>query len=224
MAEAIPAVLVSSVSPQSPAGSPAVVRHFVHELRQPLSAMESIAHYLAIILQDSDSRVQEELAKLKQLVAEANGVLADMLHTMQAAAVRLEPADLNELILAFLTRHPLAPFEASGEGAMLVRVDSGHISHLLGRLIQVVRGVAAGEGLAFRTFADHGMAALELAFTASAPRFARLRDLMQGGGLEGGPGLALASMARILEVHGGTLELVPGVAGRSSILLRLPSA
>ena len=62
-----------------------VLRHAAHELRQPLSTMESIAYYLELILPDADERGREQLEKLRKLVEQSNWIVAGA----NGAAIRL---------------------------------------------------------------------------------------------------------------------------------------
>jgi hypothetical protein len=53
-----------------------LIEHLAHDLRQPLSTIESIAYYLQIVVSKQDERVQLQLARLRAMVAETNRILA----------------------------------------------------------------------------------------------------------------------------------------------------
>lgn len=53
-----------------------VLADFVHEMRQPLGALEALASYLELIVPD-DRRVQEQLGKMHAEIAHADRVLSD---------------------------------------------------------------------------------------------------------------------------------------------------
>ncbi len=55
---------------------------FVHDLRQPLSSIETIAFYLSMVLPPDDAKIQEQLARIRELVQESNEILS------RAAAAR----------------------------------------------------------------------------------------------------------------------------------------
>jgi signal transduction histidine kinase len=56
--------------------SPAeVLANVAHELRQPLSNIESIAYYLAMVLPQGDGRAQSELARIRCLVEQSGAIL-----------------------------------------------------------------------------------------------------------------------------------------------------
>lgn len=61
---------VSSLSQES-------LYNLVHELRQPLSAIESIAHCLELTVPVEQAQTRQYILKLHQLVADASSALSD---------------------------------------------------------------------------------------------------------------------------------------------------
>ena len=53
-----------------------VMLNLVHDLRQPLSSIEAIASYLEIRLRNENPEVRQYVARLQELVAEADTYLA----------------------------------------------------------------------------------------------------------------------------------------------------
>jgi signal transduction histidine kinase len=72
-----------------------LLRHLVHDLRQPLGSIESIAFFLDMVLAGADSRVKEQCLRLRQLVAQANWLLEDATLYTLCAGEPLAPVDLN---------------------------------------------------------------------------------------------------------------------------------
>ena len=62
-----------SVRPESTLSS------LAHDLRQPLSTIESIAYYLGIVLPPHEEKARQQVAKLQQLVQQSSAILADAL-------------------------------------------------------------------------------------------------------------------------------------------------
>ena len=54
--------------------SPAALEDLVHELRQPLSAIESLAYFLEIT--SPDEKVRGHLQRIQAMVSRAHGILA----------------------------------------------------------------------------------------------------------------------------------------------------
>ena len=73
-----PATGVQTVAaaPETQSSSPAVVLQTIaHELRQPLSAIESIAYYLSLVLPRDGGPARKQARRLQQLVEQSNWIL-----------------------------------------------------------------------------------------------------------------------------------------------------
>ncbi len=53
--------------------TPAALEELTHELRQPLSVIESLAYYLELI--SSDERVRSHAERIQAMIAQANRIL-----------------------------------------------------------------------------------------------------------------------------------------------------
>ena len=116
-----------------------------HELRQPLSAIESIAYYLGLVLPPGDDRAREHVARLQQLVEQSNWILTCGLQLADQTPLAPVPLDLQQLIRqAIATRtsqgHPQSDLELSGD-VRIVRLDPPRgralIENLLAMFIHV---------------------------------------------------------------------------------------
>jgi signal transduction histidine kinase len=63
-----------------------LVNELVHDLRQPLSEIESIAYYLEMAGANGAVRSREMLGKIQVLVAEADRLLTRAVHDVKRAA------------------------------------------------------------------------------------------------------------------------------------------
>jgi signal transduction histidine kinase len=184
-----------------------VVRQLSHELRQPLSTMESIAYYLSMVVPGHDLRVRQQVEKLQSLVEQMNWVLADAVHFFQATPPNPQMVDLNELITEAVSgeqaqKQPLH-VELS-ERAALVEMDPSQARHCVQSLIGLVRKWAHGEVRVSTQFVSG-----EVHVRVSAPQ---LRIQSSDASLifepfrphgPAGTGLAFASVRRIAEANGG---------------------
>ena len=68
-----------------------VLGTLAHELRQPLSNIEAIAYYLAMILPPGDEKIQLQLARIRELVEQSNSILSSALGLGPASAVPPQP-------------------------------------------------------------------------------------------------------------------------------------
>lgn len=120
-----------------------VIRHLTHELRQPLSALESIAYYLQMTVGGGGCDVSAQVNRLQQMVDNANWILSDVLHLMQMAAPRPEAVDIPELADEVLTESWVSEgltiqqeFAADLPAAW---VDIEQLRHLLRSMLQFLR-------------------------------------------------------------------------------------
>lgn len=54
-----------------------VLSTMVHDLRQPLSNIESIAYYLTLVLPKGDPNIQAQLERIRELVQQTSDILSD---------------------------------------------------------------------------------------------------------------------------------------------------
>ena len=77
MSQAAGLALANEPAPvATPAASPEdALRMVAHQLRQPLSSIESIAFYLSMVVPHKDEKIQEQLRQIRMLVEQSNRIL-----------------------------------------------------------------------------------------------------------------------------------------------------
>lgn len=75
-----------------------LLRHLAHEIRQPLSGIESIAYYLDMVLGDAEPEVQQQCERLRRMVQQAHWLLEDASLAMRAAGQPAAPAVLTTIL------------------------------------------------------------------------------------------------------------------------------
>lgn len=124
-----------------------VIRHLTHELRQPLSALESIAFYLQMTVGGGGSDVSAQVERLQQMVDNANWVLSDVLHLLQMApatpvAVVLEEL-LEEVLCEAWASEGLAVETDIDEALPAMAVDLEQARHLFRSVLHFMRRTVA---------------------------------------------------------------------------------
>jgi len=149
-----------------------VIRHLTHELRQPLSALESIAFYLQMTMGNGNGAdVSAQVNRLQQMVDSANWVLSDVLYLLQMAPANGEEIALDELTEEILSEgwasEGLAVELEIAEGLPAAWADVEQTRHVLRSVFQFLRRTleepcwvhvsgyrtAGAVGLAFRAHA-----------------------------------------------------------------------
>ncbi len=217
MSEPAPALALNRVfSPgdPSPCDVAGVVSHLAHELRQPLSTMESIAYYLEMILGCKDARVRVQVDKLRQQVQQMDWILSDAVHFLQASPPRPQVVDLSELIsetVATLAREDQIEVSVEvAEEPELVRMDLVQARHLLSNLLTFFRRLSpVSRSTRLRSWSAGPEVVVEVETRAAVFSEAELHAMLQpfSPHLPAGSGLALASVQRIVEIHGGRMDL-----------------
>ncbi len=177
-----------------------------HELRQPLSAIESIAYYLSLVLPRDGGPAREQAARLQQLVAQSNWILTSALQLADAAPLAPQLVDLEELVQEAVAEDSTIRLELAG-GLPLVRLDPGRGRALLENLLLLFRQVASDlHPVGITT--SRGDGGVVLAIATAAPGYRSEATLGPGCGL------SIESARRVVEAHGGTFRIhVDAVSG-----------
>lgn len=208
-----------------------VVRHLAHELRQPLSTIESIAYYLDIVLPRDDRRPRKQVEKLQQVVQQANWILSDAVHFLQASAPAPQLLDLNEILAAGIrdASHPAQTWlhVEFCERSAIVRIDPEQAAHLARNVLFFFRQLAKPDPrVNLRCGLSDGQVVLEISADAGEYVPSDLNSMLEpfSPHLPAGSGLALASVRRIVEVHGGTIGFRTLGEARLLLWISLPRA
>ncbi len=205
-------------------------RHVVHELRQPLSAMEAMAYFLEMILPDSDERSHEQVKKLRFLVDQANAILSDASHILQNTPGRPELIDLDELLSNFIADtawHTCAIDLLPADGIPVVFIDSIQARHLAGNLLRLVTKIAMpGAPMTVATGSEAGEAWMEFAAQAADGSADAWQDLFDRPDSSAACGfsLAVASVRRILHQHDGRISVRGDAGGLVRFVVTFPQA
>lgn len=204
----------------------AVIRLLAHELRQPLSSIHSIAYYLTLTLESATPQTRDQLAKLQQLVMEANQIIADATAGFEGVRLVCQAVDLESMLERKIERRPdsqRARLEFTRSSGDAVFADPAQLSRLLDSLLSLALNLATeGSRLELRTSRLIEGVGLELNF---APAHCSASDLLPrcDGSVPTVGSFALAAAQRIIASHGGQLWATQE-RGRISLWISLPLA
>lgn len=200
---------------KSPAGDTVALRQIAHQLRQPLSAIEAIAYYLAISLPPGESRALEQVERMQRLVEDTSLILTDAVYYLGASPPRPERVDLDGIAHEALSDAPPAddPLRLSRSPAPVpVWMDAAQAAHMARRLVDHFRRITPeAEPVEVSISADAGEARMAVRSASSGSSAKDLAALFEPGRphLGTGPGLAMAGVRRIVDAHGGRIEIEP---------------
>lgn len=211
-------------------GTAQTVRHLAHELRQPLSALESLVYYLDILLAPGDVRARDQVEKIQAVVDQANWIINDAVHFSQACPAHSVPVALDELVTQTLAERArggtLNVHLELASGKCYASLDAEQARHLLASVFGVFRLIAApatpvhvatecfGATVGIRISCESSLVAAEL-IEMFEPCNRRLPP---------GLGLSLASARAIIDANGGEMRVEDRTDQRVALLLRFPAA
>ena len=205
---------------ETQASSPVVdLQSIAHELRQPLSAIESIAYYLSLALPRDSRPARKQARRLQQLVEQSNWILTSALQVADNTPLAPQPLNLEELIIHTVnarTAHgdPRIHLELAG-GLPLVTFDPGRGRTLLENLLTLFRQLAS-DLHPIRVTTAGGESGVSLGISTSIPGYRSEASLGPGGSL------SLQSARRVVEGHGGTFSIHVDAASGVSLKVVLP--
>ncbi len=222
-----------------------MVANISHDLRTPLAALQGYIDTLLIkdeSLSDAEKRRYLEMASKNSM--RVGELIADLfelarLESDQASAHK-EPCAINELVQDVAGKFALEAEERDigfefeiPERAPFVSADVGLIERALENLIDnalkftgpggaISVSVEEKEGEVETRVSDTGRGIPEQQLPRIFDRFHRAGDQPQGG--RPGSGLGLAIVKRIIDLHGGTLQVASAVGVGTTFRFRLPIA
>ncbi len=208
-----------------------VIRHLAHEMRQPLSALESLAYYLDIILPQSEVKARQQIDRIQQLVTQTNWIMDDAIHYMQAVSPNPIPVSLDDLVTQTIAERGLGrslrlQLDLSAEPCVAL-VDRAQGHHLVANLVSFLRHtVDADTFVTLATQRAGSEVELRVEGTTSTLNAIELPGLFEPFtvSLPAGAGLSLASAKRIVDAHQGSLMAELSESGALSLKIRLPAA
>jgi signal transduction histidine kinase len=183
-----------------------------HELRQPLSAMESIAYYLSLVLPRDGGPAREQAARLQQLVEQSNWILTSALQLADRSPLAPQLVNLETLVRQVADSS--IRLELAG-GLPLVRLDPVRGRALVENLLLLFRQVAS-DLHPVRVSAFQGEQGVVLAMATSVPGY------RSEAGLGPGCGLSIESARRVVALHGGTFRSHVDAASGVGVEVVLP--
>jgi PAS domain S-box-containing protein len=213
-----------------------------HELRNPLGAISNAVHVLSR-LGDSEARTMHARGVIERQVQHLGRLVDDLLDVSRVMTgkiiLQLEPLDLADIV-----RRSLAALAGSEGGrhhsiaveimAAWVDVDPTRMEQVVTNLItNALKYTPPGGAIHVSVRAEAGRAVLSVRDTGVgiAPELlSRVFDLFVQGEraldrTQGGLGIGLTLVRRLVELHGGTVEATSAGRGRgSTFTVRLPLA
>jgi PAS domain S-box-containing protein len=204
-----------------------------HEIRNPLSAVKMNLQLLARRL-ELDGFDRRRLEIVVQQVSRLEGILHQLLDRARPLCLQPGPVDLAGLAAACLelmepkaAERGLALGQRHPRNLPRVRADAGRLEQaVLNLLLNAIEAAPAGGWVEVRTKADRARRWAELSVRDNGPGVAvahkkRLFEPFYTTKSRG-TGLGLSNVKRILEAHGGSVEVRSRPGRGANFIVRLP--
>ncbi len=183
-----------------------LIQHLTHDLRQPLSTIESTVFYLDIVLQSADPKLKDHLDRLRDAVALSDAILRDALALSQFTPPKPATVDIDELFEEFAASN----FDLHLAAAP-VQADYLHLRKMIETICSLfAHGVSPGSRV-------------EIGTRLSAD--GRVRAAVSGAGLQvEADSVSLRCLEHFAKANGIQLTLDLKGPGRQEIILDAPAA
>ncbi|NWF84974.1 MAG: HAMP domain-containing histidine kinase [Bryobacteraceae bacterium] len=207
------------VSDAARAQADRILQHLSHELRQPLSSIESIAYYLEMVLANAGEEVLDRCAELRRLVEESSWLLDNASLSMrvgEAEVASVPAAGILERLAAQMALREERNIELVVEpGVPEVMAPSSVAAQFFDHLLKFFRCVAqCADPLRVTLRREHG--SVRLAIQANVgPQPGEFRKTLD-------PPPCGNGVRRFMEAAGGSLSFEQGEESLKAVLLFQP--
>ncbi len=206
-----------------------LVPQLAHEVRQPLSTLESISCYLDLIVPVTDTKAREQIDKMQELLQQTDWILSDAIHFLSASTLHPVLLDWNEILTGIVSGGDSTTGDdivySMDESIPPVLFDLDQANHLalglylfLRRLSHRVAPVQAmSKRLENSIMLEFSVRVPEGSAAVSEDWFRPFNTHVPAG-----CGLALASARQIVQSNGGVIQIESQPVGTIVCSVQLP--
>ena len=209
-----------------------LVAGVAHEIRNPLGIMKATVQVMQDEYKNQES-IQEYLSVLNEQVDRQNKVIRELLDYSKPVPPIFQPINVNEIIKSVLSfsksyfqQHNVSLESAFAENLSPVNVDVEKLKQVFLNLIfNAVEAMPDGGSLELKTFCHGDMVVIEFIDNGRGipeTDIARLFDPFFTTKTIG-TGLGLSTVHKIMEIHGGRIEVTSEVGKGTVVRIILPA-
>ena len=186
-----------------------IIRNLAHELRQPLSALESIAFYLDLMLPQEDPKTRKQLRRLRQLVQQSDWAVSNAILTAGVVPLTLNTVNLADLVAEAATswaaEHSLRVGLVRPDSFRVQLLDEDQIRGLLRNILSFIRRGSHASIVVSATDTD-----AEVMIEAEEMQIPDFDSL------------SLSAIQKVVSVHRGTVRIEEGPEEARRVRVTLP--
>jgi signal transduction histidine kinase len=202
----------------------------VHELRQPLSAIQTSVYYLLNAPSPSPEKIAEHLERIEHQVGVADRTIEAISGFAKLTRAELEAVAVEQLLAEALERNPMPSgieVSVSAAGLPPILADAGQLHLALANLLRnASEAMAQGGRLSITARREGECVSIAVADTGTGISPEILVRIMEPlyTTKAGGLGLGLALACAILERHGSTLCVASELGSGSTFSFSIRAA
>jgi putative PEP-CTERM system histidine kinase len=201
----------------------------IHDLKNSVSALSMLSQNALAHFEDPEFQ-RDAIKTLSQAVERMKGLLGKLSTTPGSAALRVQPVDLNGLVVeaarpferdrrVCLVKDlaPMAPVSADPEAMLRV------VHNLVGNAVEALDGAGT---VTVKTYEEPGSAVVSVSDTGCGIPDGFLRDSLFApfrSTKKGGWGVGLYHAKGIVDAHGGTIEVTSKEGAGTTFWVRIPT-
>jgi PAS domain S-box-containing protein len=200
-----------------------------HELRNPLSVINSAVYYLKLVQPEASDKIRQYHAMIEQEVHNAEKIINDLLDFARLGSVDRESVNILGLVKRVLERFPApACVEVSldlPEGLPKVFADPRQMEQVLGNLVvNAYQAMREGGGLTISAHQQMQMVAIIVKDSGVGISSENMQKLFEPlfTTKAKGIGLGLAVSKKLVEANGGRIEVSSEPGRGSTFMVYLP--
>ena len=186
-----------------------IIRNLAHELRQPLSALESIAFYLDLMLTQEDPKTRKQLRRLRQLVQQSDWAVSNAIVTAGVTPLTLSAVNLADVVADCATNwaaeHSLQLGLVRPDQFRIQLLDEEQIRGLLRNVLSFIRRGSHASIVVSASETD-----AELVIEAEEMRLPEVDSL------------ALCAIQKVVGLHRGVVRIEEGPEDARRVRVTLP--
>ena len=204
-----------------------LMRTVGHDLRNKLTVMKNSIYYLNMRLGHSDAKVQKHLHIMERELDSANRIIADLMDFALSKEPALQQSDVKAIVAEALSQADLSDrwetVISLDDGLPPLMADAFQLQRAFTNIIlRIVEGVPEGGKLQVSAREQDGF--MEVGFGAAGLVIPEENLATAAAPLAsaGGTSLGMAVSKRLVEGHGGTIEVKRLTGGGTMFVVRLP--
>lgn len=204
-----------------------LMRTVGHDLRNKLTVMKNSIYYLNMRLGHSDAKVQKHLHIMERELDSANRIIADLMDFALSKEPALQQSDVKAIVAEALSQADLSDrwetVISLDDGLPPLMADAFQLQRAFTNIIlRIVEGVPEGGKLQISAREQDGF--MEVGFGAAGLVIPEENLATAAAPLAsaGGTSLGMAVSKRLVEGHGGTIEVKRLTGGGTMFVVRLP--